>query len=223
MGLGKKKQQKISTEELARTQVLNLDDVQKLAKYEKLISKKPAFIVALIGAFSIVVGASAQTVVSLSQVNEPTPMPKVAKKVSTQKKETVENVICSQTTVNTGAEINIKTTYDVEYRDNKMTTYTKTTDVTPTSTTSVNALTSIQNGLVSFKAYENNTTDGYKIVVSNKETGYQVLVTIDPNKIDNTKLSPDVVANQFVNANITKDQTKEQIKSTLAGSGYTCN
>ena len=49
MGLGKKKQQKISTEELAKTQVLNLDDVQKLAKYEKIISKKPALIVALVG------------------------------------------------------------------------------------------------------------------------------------------------------------------------------
>ena len=221
MGLGKKKQQKISTEELAKTQVLNLDDVQKLAKYEKLISKKPALIVALIGGFSIIVGASAQTVVSLSKVNEPTPMPKVTNKVSTDKKETVEDLICSQTTVNEGAEIIIKTTYDVEYKDNKMTKYTKTTDVTPTNASSVNALTSIQNGQVAFKAMEAFSTTGYKVVVSNKETGYQVLVTIDPNTLDTTKLAPEVTGNQFVNANISKDQTKDQVKAALQG--YTCN
>ena len=221
MGLGKRKQQKISTEELAKTQVLNLDDVQKLAKYEKLISKKPALIVALIGAFSIIVGVSAQTVVSLSKANEPAPMPRVTNKVSTEKKETVENVICSQTTVNEGAEINIKTTYDVEYRDNKMIKYTKTTDVTPTNATSVNALTSVQNGQVAFKAMESFSTTGYKLVVSSKESGYEVLVTIDPNTLDATKLAPEVQTNQFVSANITKDLTKDQVKAMLQG--YTCN
>lgn len=221
MGLGKKKQQKISTEELAKTQVLNLDDVQKLAKYEKLISKKPALIVALIGAFSIIVGTSAQVVVSLSKANEPAPMPTVTNKISTQKKEVVEDLICSQTTVNEGAEIIIKTTYDVEYRDSKMTKYTKTTDVTPTNATSVNALTSIQNGQVAFKAMENFSTTGYKIVVSSKETGYQVLVTVDPNTVDATKLAPEVQTNQFVSANISKDQTKDQVKGLLQG--YNCN
>ncbi len=221
MGLGKKKQQKISTEELAKTQVLNLDDVQKLAKYEKLISKKPALIVALIGAFSIIVGASAQTVVSLSKANEPSPIPKVTNKVSTEKKESVENLICSQTTVNEGAEIIIKTTYDVEYRDNKMIKYTKTTDVTPTNAESVNALTSIQNGQVAFKAMEGFSTTGYKVVVSSKESGYQVLVTVDPKTVDVSKLAPEVQANQFVSANISKDNTKDQIKAALQG--YNCN
>ena len=221
MGLGKKKQQKISTEELAKTQVLNLDDVQKLAKYEKLISKKPALIVALIGAFSIIVGTSAQVVVSLSKANEPAPMPTVTNKISTEKKEKVEDLICSQTTVNEGAEIIIKTTYDVEYRDNKMSKYTKTTDVTPTNATSVNALTSIQNGQVAFKTMESFSTTGYKIVVSSKETGYQVLVTVDPNTLDATKLAPEVQTNQFVNANISKEQTKDQIKGLLQG--YNCN
>lgn len=221
MGIGKRKQQKISTEELAKTQVLNLDDVQKLAKYEKLISKKPALIVALIGVFSIIVGASAQTVVSLSKANEPAPMPKVTNKVSTEKKDTVESVLCSQTTINEGAEISIKTTYDVEYKDNKMVKYTKTTDVTPTNETSVNALTSIQNGQVAFKAMEAYSTTGYKLVVSNKETGYQVLVTIDPNKIDASTLAPEVTGNQFVSANISKDLTKDQVKGLLQG--YSCN
>ena len=221
MGLGKRKQKKISTEELAKTQVLNLDDVQKLAKYEKLISKKPALIVALIGAFSIIVGASAQTVVSLSKANEPSPMPKVTNKVSTEKKESVENLICSQTTVNEGAEIIIKTTYDVEYRDNKMIKYTKTTDVTPTNAESVNALTSIQNGQVAFKAMEGFSTTGYKVVVSSKESGYQVLVTVDPKTVDVSKLAPEVQANQFVSANISKDNTKDQIKAALQG--YNCN
>ena len=148
-------------------------------------------------------------------------MPRVTNKVSTEKKETVEDLICSQTTVNEGAEIIIKTTYDVEYRDNKMTKYTKTTDVTPTNATSVNALTSVQNGQVAFKAMESFSTTGYKLVVSSKESGYEVLVTIDPNTLDATKLAPEVQTNQFVSANITKDLTKDQVKAMLQG--YTCN
>lgn len=220
MGLSKRKQKKLSTEELAKTQVLNLDDVQRLAKYEKLISKKPALIIALIGAFSIIVGASAQTVVSLSKADEPTPMPAINSKLTTESNDKTDELVCTQTTVNEGAEISIKMTYSINYKNDKIDTYTKTLDVNPT-TDSVNSLTSIQNGMLAFKAYEGSSIEGYKIVVSSKESGYQVLVTIDPNKLDASKLSPDITANQFINADISKDQTKDQIKALLQG--YTCN
>ncbi len=220
MGLSKRKQKKISTEELAKTQVLNLDDVQRLAKYEKLISKKPALIVALIGAFSIIVGASAQTVVSLSKTEKPSPMPSINSKLTTESTEPKDQLVCTQNTVNEGAEISIQMTYTIDFKNNKVDNYTKTLDVNPT-TTSVNSLTSIQNGLVSFKAYEGSPTEGYKLVVSNKESGYEVLTTIDPNKLDSTKLSPDISSNQFINADISKEQTKDQIKALLQG--YTCN
>ena len=221
--MSKRKQKKLSTEELAKTQVLNLDDVQKLAKYEKLVSKKPALIVALIGVFSIIVGVSAQTVVSLADANQPTVMPDVNHKV--QSKNAKENqLVCSKTEVQAEAEISIKTTYTVNYKNNSsMTTYTKAVDVTPTSTTSVNALTSIQNGMVAFKEFEKTSINGYTVVVSNKESGYEVLVTVDPNVLDLTQLSPVAAANSFVTPDIVKGTGKDQVKTRLSGIGFTCN
>ena len=46
----------VSQEELAKTQVLNLNDVKALAKYEKKISKKPAILFAIAGLLSISLG-----------------------------------------------------------------------------------------------------------------------------------------------------------------------
>ena len=43
-------------EELTRTQVLNLQELEKAAKYEKRTSKKPAAVLAVIGVFSISLG-----------------------------------------------------------------------------------------------------------------------------------------------------------------------
>ena len=220
--MSKRKQKKLSTEELAKTQVLNLDDVQKLAKYEKLVSKKPALIVALAGVFSIIVGISAQTVVSLTDANQPQAMPDVNHKVQS-KSEKENQLICTKVDNQPEAEINIKTTYTVNYKNNNsMTTYTKAVDVTPTSTTSVNALTSIQNGMVAFKEFEKTSITGYTVVVSNKESGYEVLVTVDPKVLDQSQLSPVVVTNTFVNPDIVKGSSKDQVKAGLTGAGYTC-
>lgn len=220
--MSKRKQKKLSTEELAKTQVLNLDDVQKLAKYEKLVSKKPALIVALAGVFSIIVGVSAQTVVSLTDANQPKPMPSVNQKV--QSRNGQENqLVCSKTEAQPAAEISIKTTYTVNYKNNNsMTTYTKAVDVTPTSTTSVNALTSIQNGMVAFKEFEKTSITGYTVVVSNKESGYEVLVTVDPNVLDQSQLSPVATSNAFVNPDVVKGSSKDQVKTGLTSKGYTC-
>lgn len=223
MAIGNKKQQKISTEELAKTQVLNLEDVQKLAKYERIVSKKPALMVALVGLFSIIVGVSAQTVVSLSAVNEQNVQPSVSNRIKTEEvKNVYDTVTCEKTDIEAATEISIKTIYAVDYNGDVVEKYTKTTDVNPTSTTSVNAITSIQNGMVAFKAFESKSIDGYKIIVSNKESGYEVLTTVEPSRLDITKLDPIVTGNQFVSPNVDKTMTKETLKSNLTSAGYTC-
>ena len=49
-------QQPMTQEELQRTQVLNLQEVEKVAKIEKSTSKKPALFFALLGILSITLG-----------------------------------------------------------------------------------------------------------------------------------------------------------------------
>ena len=50
--------QQMSEEELQRTQVLNFDTFKQVARYEKISSKKPAIIVALLGVLAIVIGGT---------------------------------------------------------------------------------------------------------------------------------------------------------------------
>ena len=50
--------QQMTQEELQRTQVLNLQEVEKVAKFEKRTSKKPALFVAFLGILSITFGTT---------------------------------------------------------------------------------------------------------------------------------------------------------------------
>ena len=56
----KQSKSKEEIEELQRTQVLNLKDVEETVKYEKSISKKPAMIIAIIGAIFLTLGSTLQ-------------------------------------------------------------------------------------------------------------------------------------------------------------------
>ena len=54
--MGRRKKSNEELEELTRTQVLNLQELEKAAKYEKKTSKKPAAVLAILGVFSISLG-----------------------------------------------------------------------------------------------------------------------------------------------------------------------
>ena len=58
--------QQLSDDELQRTQVLNLQAFKETARIEKLSSKKPAIILAVIGVLSISLGLSFPAIQSLS-------------------------------------------------------------------------------------------------------------------------------------------------------------
>ena len=62
--------QQMTQEELQKTQVLNLKDVEEAARFERITSKKPAIIVAAIGVLSIMFGATFGVVQTLT--TEPT-------------------------------------------------------------------------------------------------------------------------------------------------------
>ena len=56
--MSKRKRQE--AEELVRTQVLNIDEVRKVVKYEKKTSKKPAIVLAVLGTFMLALGTAFQ-------------------------------------------------------------------------------------------------------------------------------------------------------------------
>ena len=52
----KRQQKKIEREELTKTQVLNLLELEKVAKYERQTSKKPALILGILGVLFLISG-----------------------------------------------------------------------------------------------------------------------------------------------------------------------
>lgn len=52
------KEERLAKEELTKTQVLNLSELERVANYEKRTSKKPAAILATLGVMCITLGLS---------------------------------------------------------------------------------------------------------------------------------------------------------------------
>lgn len=79
---GQKQVSGMTQEELQRTQVLNLKDVEEAVRIEKSTSKKPAIIVAALGVFSILFGTAFPAVQTLAtrQVNNDDTKARVEKK-----------------------------------------------------------------------------------------------------------------------------------------------
>ena len=78
--------QQMSREELTRTQVLNLSDFERVAKYEKSVSKKPAIFLFALGMFCIIAGLSYNSIMSIVIDKITPPAPEVSKRV-TEKNE----------------------------------------------------------------------------------------------------------------------------------------
>ena len=83
MGRRKSKEE---LEELTRTQVLNLQELEKAAKFEKKTSRKPAYFLAILGVFSISLGLCYPSITNMlsSRGGEDREV------VSEQRQETVE-------------------------------------------------------------------------------------------------------------------------------------
>ena len=97
--INEKNSSQISQEELMKTQVLNLQDVEEAARYEKATSKKPAILVAVIGFFAIFLGTSLPFVNSL--MNQKDTSLKTDKTI--EKKQilnTESNLNCTYTSLN---------------------------------------------------------------------------------------------------------------------------
>lgn len=218
MGINKKKK---DTEELAKTQVINLEDVQKLATYEKLISKKPAAFVFVLGVMSIIAGLTAQTVVSLKEVNDNKNQTQYRKVEKVKKQE--NKLECTYLEEQKKAEQTVNNIYTIYFDDNDiLLKYTKTIEVLPTSVTNPTAVTSITNGMNAFKKLSETNINGYKMQVSTYESGYKVETSINPNKLDLTLLSPSYTNNQYISPNIKENLDKESVKAWLETCKYEC-
>ncbi|MBR2828819.1 MAG: hypothetical protein IKE70_06280 [Bacilli bacterium] len=214
--------QKMTPEELERTHVLNLNALQETIKYEKMTSKKPSLILAIIGVIAILLGTTFQIAenISLKQKEERKIEQRRLEKKKVPKTAT-EYLNCKLYVPNNpdGTDCLMEISYGMS--NQKLMEFTKkfTIVVTPGSTIGANTVASYVNA---YKAFM-NPIDGYQIMVTpNSTIGLVVLVKADYNTLDLTKLSPQQATHFSTSVDYLKDTSINDIKEDMLKKGYTC-
>ena len=207
--------QTLTKEELQQTQVLNYKEVQKAIKYEKITSKKPAIIVAIIGALSLMLGGSIQIATSLKSEPENIQKREIKKDIKIE----VKNLICAKTTLNNPDNTN--TVYNITYKfeNDKLVGFTKEYNVS--------AVLDKKDGKKSIENYINeynnllNDSEGYTIDISSTETTISVKVVVDYKKLDLTKLNEIQKTKPFTKVDYNKNTSYDKVRSDMLTDGFT--
>ena len=207
----------LTGEELQKTQILNLNELENTIRFEKITSKKPAIIVAALGIFLLIFGATFQIATSLSSNKNQVQKRKVDK--TPQVVET--SLSCVKTTLNNPDGTD--TVYNVDYyfendklsseiREYKYTAIANNPNGEPTVKSKLDTY---QKLLLSSNGYQVNTN-------ANDSKEIKVVVQIDYHSLDLTTIPQ---ANQ--NDSLTKVTYKRNIdsntiKNDMLTQGFTC-
>lgn len=220
--------QNMSQEELLKTQVLNLNDLEKVAKFEKKTSKKPALVLAIIGVFSIMAGLSYPYITTALRgekiesnnsetiVDDNDNINNIASKVQ----EETLNCTYTQTGNQDGTDTAIALNFI--FSEHKLQSYTKIMNITPTLGSTIGPVT-VQNLLPAYQALELTPLTGYTITTIQTETGgMQSTINIDLATLDKTTLTPAHIGNSFTNVEYELNTEKTAINTNLTSAGYIC-
>ena len=215
---------KLTQEELQKTHVLNLQEVKEAVRYEKMTSKKPAILVAVLGFLLITFGTSFQIANSLSAKN----MNNKIEQRSTENKEAIfpqEDVKTSYLSCKLYTPNNpdgTDTTFSILYTflDDKLSSFTKTFHVVVT-TGSTNGNDTVQRYLKNYQAFLNQL-DGYQISVNPINNGLIVTVNVNYNLLDVTLLPEKQQTHFSTKVDYAIDTPYEKIKQDMASQNYIC-
>jgi hypothetical protein len=215
----------VSQEELAKTQVLNLTDVQEIAKFERKTSKRPAALFAFAGVLAIALGFS-----------YPNIMTAIDAIPSNSKEDSVEiiyadNVLnnikpndatCTFTSPNNGDGTSGKVSYKFIFNeDNQLQRYTMTLNLDALAG-DVNGLAAVQNYYNQYRVLDVLTLNGYASSTTYTETGMQTIVTADLSVLDKATLTPTHNALGFAQVTDSLGDTKDMIIQKYTLNNYIC-
>ena len=216
--------QQLTQEELQKTQVLNLTDVEKIAKLEKFTSKKPAIILGIIGAFFITFGVTFQIAQSLSAPKEePNKIQKRKNSTSTQiQNEETTTLNCQKVATNNPDGTNTTYVVNYEFIDNQLKKVTKVY--------TIDAIPNNPQGIVTVQSYETNyqaflnPQAGYQITVVPNATKTQLIATTitDLETIDITTLNPIQQNHISTSVDYSLNTDKSIINTEMASQGVIC-
>ena len=207
----------MTPEELQKTQILNLNELENTIRFEKITSKKPAIIVAAVGILFLVFGTTFQIASSLSANNR-----KVEKRKVDPTPQIVETSLsCVKTTLNNPDGTD--TTYNVDYyfendklssqiREYKYTAIANNPNGEPTIKTKLDTY---QKLLSSTSGYQVNTSAS-----DSKEM--KVVVQIDYHSLDLTTIPQANQNDELTKVTYKRGTDSNTIRSDMLSKGYTC-
>lgn len=203
----------LTKEQLQQTQVLNFQEVQRTIRFEKITSKKPAIIVAVMGIISLIFGGTLQVANTLNSKKE-TVQKREIKQVVEKKLNTIKNTVDNPDGTNTIYSINYK------FENDKLVGFTKLYTITAAAGKETGKK-SIENYI---KEFDNllNETEGYSIeITSNSNTSITVKVVVDYKKLDLTRLNETQNTKPFTKVDYNKNTSYEIIKNNSEEDGFT--
>lgn len=216
----------VSQEELAKTQVLNLSDVQEIAKYERKTSKKPAIFFAAAGILSITLGLAYPNIMTAID-SAPTRFKPNSKSVeidsSLIQNKIQENrmkcVVNSPSNLDGTAGV---ATYNYVFDEmDKLQSYTMVLEMMP-QLNNVNGALAIPNHYNVYAMLDPIKIEGYKITSTLNNDTMKVIANVDLTKLNKQALTPNHLANTFSNVTENLNDDKNVIQQQRTSLGYTC-
>ena len=220
----------MSAEELAKTQVLNLNDVEQLASYEKTVSKKPAIIVGVIGLFALSVGVLYPKIVSFIDKDKDEKV--VYNRVDNDNDEiynskplneanTNTQLTCMKTTLANPDGTDLTLTYNFTFVNNALQSYTKLA-IYNINATNPSGTVTVENVYNTFATLSQTPIVGYYLQTSKTSNGVTVSMNADLTKFSPTTLPDTHKTYTISNVEYALNTTKEAITQTSAANGFTC-
>lgn len=216
------KNNQLTGEDLTKTQVLNLTDLEEVAKYEKKTSKRPAIMLACTGLFAIIMGITYPFLMSAIDGGESQQLSsKVEKRKVDDTSNIKEEVVCHIAQPNNPDGTDTITTLTLIFNQDKLESYIKILNVNATVGNTTGPIT-VQNYLTGYKAFETNAIPGYSVLSQQTETGMAATVTINLQLLNKATFPEMHKTNPLTNVEYDLNADKNTIVTSLTATGYTC-
>ena len=214
----------VSQEELAKTQVLNLTDVQEIAKFERNTSKRPAALFAFAGVLAIALGFSYPNIMTAidalpSTVEE---TPEVIKTDNILQQVKFNTTTCTFSSPHNSNGTAGVAEYNFIFNENdQLQRYTMTLTFDP-QPGNANGITAVDNYYNHYKKVDAAPLNGYTAATIYTETGMRTIISVDLTKLNKAELVAIHNGTQFSKVTDNLNDNKTAIVQKYTAKNYIC-
>ena len=216
-------------DQLTRTQVLNINDVEQTAQQERHNTniKKIGFFVLAIAVILITGGVSYQMLgIGVPEKATPATTPSTEPTSSPNAIDTTPTGPYCRLDIPQDADGTDKVfTYTLNYEGDLLKGYTKNINISQTEG-NADGVTTVDNYTSEYSSYTSTQFNGYVLGVTptnnNNLVGVQIDANVDLTTLDQSVLVEPFISNEYIKVDLQLDQPKADVTAYLQGLGYTC-